>query len=426
MSLFRAGAVYGLSNALSAGIPFIMLPVLTRALTPAEYGEVVSFFLWVTLCSSIAGLSLHSAVPVRWIEQEGDGPKTSTGAALLLVLASSTLVAAASAFVAPLTGLGLSGLSGALAAVVAGCTVVQGIRFGVWQVKDRPWPAALLQIISSALNILLSLIGVLMLRAGADGRILGAVTAFALIALASVLLLIHGREISLSQSRNELRHLLRFGLPLVPHALAGAALASADRFAVSSQLGNEALGMYGTAAQIGMALTVLADAMVKAYSPAMYRMFRRNNESDRLKVVGIAYLSIPFWAVTGLAAWVCASLFGPWLLGPEFHEAIRISAWFIAGAAVSGVYLTIAGVFFFSSKTERISIATATGAVFAVAVAPIAVRHFGIAGAGATYVGAQLCLLVTAWRLSHTTFPLPWNQPLQAIHAVLGYQRLEA
>jgi O-antigen/teichoic acid export membrane protein len=48
-SLFFGSAVYLRSNILAAAIPFILLPVLTHYLSPAEYGKVGMFLMLVVL-----------------------------------------------------------------------------------------------------------------------------------------------------------------------------------------------------------------------------------------------------------------------------------------------------------------------------------------------------------------------------------------
>ena len=82
--LLRAGAVYGLANALSAGVPFLLLPILTRALAPSEYGVVVNFFLVVSLSTSLAGLNVHSAVSVKWFDRANLDFPRFVGSALAL------------------------------------------------------------------------------------------------------------------------------------------------------------------------------------------------------------------------------------------------------------------------------------------------------------------------------------------------------
>lgn len=68
--LFGHAAIYPLSNFAIAGVPFILLPVLTRILTPAAYGVVAMFALVVAFMSVGVGLNVHRAIAVRYFDQE--------------------------------------------------------------------------------------------------------------------------------------------------------------------------------------------------------------------------------------------------------------------------------------------------------------------------------------------------------------------
>ena len=103
--LFRASAIYGGANVLSAAVPFLLLPILTRALTPAQYGEVISFYLVVAVCGAVAGLGLHSAVGVRWLDSSSGDPSRYTGTAVVLVLVTTVVSSALSAQLAPRFGI---------------------------------------------------------------------------------------------------------------------------------------------------------------------------------------------------------------------------------------------------------------------------------------------------------------------------------
>lgn len=413
----KAGAVYTAANVLAAGVPFLLLPVLTRALDPQQYGQVVAFFMLVTVCSSAAGLGLHSAVAVRWLDS-GSEPRRYTGSAIALAVASTAVTAAAAAIAGAILDLGLGPAWCALAAVAAGTTTLQGMRFAVWQCTERAVPAATLQVVAAMLNIGLSLLAVFVLDLGGAGRILGAVAAGIGIAVLSVYLLA-GERAAARPSRADIKSLLRFGLPLMPHALGGSLLASADRFAVSASLGAAALGIYGSAYQLGMVINVLGDAVIKAYSPTMYRLLGRNSTRSRLRVVALFYLCIPFWLIAALLLWLFFEATGSLLLGREYLEAIDLSIWFLCGAAFSAMYLNIAGLFFFTGKTEWLSLATGSAALLALSLAPRAVERFGVQGGALTYLLVQLALLAAAWALSTQVYPMPWRRPTLAVRLLL-------
>lgn len=421
--LFRSGAIYGLANILAASVPFLLLPVLTRALSPSEYGEVVSFFMLVSVSSALAGLSLHGAVGVRWLEASRGDPKSYTRTAVFLVAISTLLAAGLAALLGPAAGLDLSPSVCAMAAVIAGCMALQGMRFAVWQSCHQALPAATLQVVSAVLNGGLSLIAVLLFLWGSTGRIGGAMVAYLAIAGFSVLSLSR----SMGDSKSSLRDvtaLLRFGLPLMPHAMAGALLGNLDRFAVSAQLGAGALGIYGAASQLGQVINVLADAVSKAITPHMYSLLARDTIRDQLRVVALSYLSVPAWLLLALGLWVVLLLFGEVLLGYQYLEAVDLAVWFLIGGALTGAYLSIAGLFFFTGKTEWISLATISAFAIVAILAPLTVAHFGVKGAAVTYCLGQCALLLFAWILSMRVKPMPWLYPHLALRVLVRSWRI--
>jgi len=419
--LLHASAIYGLANALSAGVPFLLLPILTRALPPRDYGVVVSFFLLVSISNSLAGLNAHSSVSVKWFDRERLDFPRYVGSALV-VAGGSTVVCAVLLLLVGLfwhSRLGLDPRFWPLAAIYAGATMVMGLRTTLWQSQRRALPSAVFQVTTALLNMGLSLFAVLILKMGADGRILGALGSCLLAAGAAIWFLSASADVRWSWSRDDLLKLLRFGVPLIPHALAGAVLAGADRFAVSAQLGQEALGVYGTAAQIGMAMNVLGDGLVKAFSPWMYAQLSSRSAMGHLRIVGATYVLIPLWLLTALVLWAVFVVAGPMILGERYHAAIGLSIWFLLGGALSATYLNVAGLFFFTSRTEWLSVATVSSAVIAAVLAPIMAARYGLQGAAAAYLCAQAIQLVLSWILSTKVRPMPWRRPALALQ-VLG------
>jgi len=221
------------------------------------------------------------------------------------------------------------------------------------------------------------------------------------------------------------RSLLRFGLPLAPHVLAGALLASADRFTVSARLGPDALGIYGAAAQLGMMMNVLGDTLVKVFSPWMFAQMAKRFCRARLRIVGATYVLIPVWIAVALVLWLGILAVGPALLGPRFQDATGLALFFLLGGAMTSIYLNIAGLFFFTSRTEWLSIATVCSAAIAVGLAIVLTKRFGAAGAAAAYLGAQTTQLALSWLLSTRVQPMPWHRPWLAVRA-LGRSRMAA
>lgn len=423
MRLVRSGLIYTAANLAVAGLPFLLLPVLTRALTPAEYGHVIAFALIVTLSGALAGLNVHAAVGTMWFRREPEDMRELCAAALALATLSTVIVAPLAALglhLFPSVGSGLHPMWGGAAAVTAGANVIVQSRLGLWQAQQKPLRLAALQISSAVGNLGLSLVGVLVLGFGAAGRNGAFALSTTLAATASILLLVAGGEIKSRVRRDHVIDLVRFGGPLTLHILGGVVLSTADRWVVSIRLDATALGVYGAGAQLGMAMAILGDAFVKAYAPWFYSRLRAGTEMDRLWAVGAAYGVVPLFFMVALVVGVVLTAAAGLVLGPGFAGSVPLLPWFMIGGALNGVYLSISSLYFYWGRTWMLSAVTlASGAVGLVAVIVLA-SNFGMVGAAMGYAVSQGVLGLVAMIVAIRVFDLPWGRPGAALRLIGG------
>ena len=315
----------------------------------------------------------------------------------------------------PGLGSGISPAWGAAAALTAGSSVILQCRLVLWQSQHRPVSNAVVQFSASVLNVVLSLIAVVLLGWGGDGRNAGISVAAGLMACLSIGLFIKSGEVRWAPDREQLKTLVAFGLPLVLHTLAGVLLSTADRWTVSVTLGSHALGVYGAGAQLGMVMAVLADAFVKAYGPWLYSKLASSRDEDKLCAVGAIYAAMPtFTCVAALVGTMLHWASGA-LLGPQYRAAADVLPWFMLGGAFSGVYLCTSVLFFFSGRTGLLASATLSSAVCGALCTWFLVSTLGVTGAAIGYALTQGLLALFTSTLAVKTFDLPWREPGKAL-----------
>ena len=69
-SLVISSGVYAVSNILNRAVPFFLLPILTRFLSPADFGRVTMFTVGVDLAAPLVGVSTDSAISRRYFERD--------------------------------------------------------------------------------------------------------------------------------------------------------------------------------------------------------------------------------------------------------------------------------------------------------------------------------------------------------------------
>lgn len=410
-NLFGNASIYLGANILNAGIPFLLLPILTRVLTPADYGTVAMFGIVLSVLGAFTGLSVHGAISVRYFqlgkEELANYVGTCVGILVVTTAAILLLVLASGSLPAKVTGVPTDWLLAAV--VLSGFQFIGNIRLSLWQVAGEAGKYAAFQITQSLINASLSLIFILVVGLAWQGRILGQGLAIGISATVGMWWLVKDGLLKNPVNwRDHCSDALAFGIPLIPHVIGGLVIATGGQFLVTNMLGVAETGIYVVAAQIGAILGLMADAFVKSYGPWLYSKLKNNSVSTRHLIVGVTYHVFISFILLSFVASVCAFLAFSLVVGDEFLAARSLSAYFIFGNGFTGMYLAIAGFFFFTSKTKFISIVSITsGAISIVAMWKLG-ESFGIEGVAFGYLLSQIVMFILAWTMSAMVYPMPW------------------
>lgn len=173
--LFGNAAIYLGANILNAAIPFLLLPVLTRVLTPADYGVVAMFGIVLSVLGAFTGLSVHGAIGVRYFQMQKNGLAEYVGACVgILVLSTSLiliLMALFGTWISKITGVPQDWLL--VAVLLSGLQFLGNIRLSLWQVGGNATLYGFFQITQSLLNAGFSLFLVLLVGLAWQGRVRG-------------------------------------------------------------------------------------------------------------------------------------------------------------------------------------------------------------------------------------------------------------
>jgi len=412
-TLLAGTAVYLVSNILNSIIPFALLPVLTRYLSPEEYGEVAMFQTLLGAMTAFVGLSMAGAAGRKFYDGNlGKEDLAEFIGACLQILLITSLISFAVLLVFSnqfSEWLGLDTQWILLAVLVTAATVIIQLRLGQWQVRKRAIKYGALQISQSLVNVTLSLGFVVVLSKGSDGRISAQVWTAAIFALVALWLLKRGNLLSVLCWRPDyIREALSFGVPLIPHVGGMFLLASVDRFVINSELGLAQTGVYMVAVQFAAASALVFDAVNKAYVPWLFERLKRDQESEKRQIVRYTY----GWYALILCGAALAFLIGPWLVtfvaGEEYARAGDVIGWLALGQVFGGMYLMITNYIFFSKRTGLLSLATIASGLFNVVLLFLLIDKFGLQGAAYAFCIAMATRFVLSWCVAQKRHPMPW------------------
>lgn len=410
--LFSGSAIYLLSNVLSAAMPFVLLPILTRYLSPEEYGQVAMFQTLIAALAAFIGVNVHGAAIRKYYDEDitEKGLREYIGACLMILLVSSMVVFWVLFFfkgsLAQWLGLEERWVLWAVVVSVAGFVI--NLRLGQWQARRAVLQYGALQVSSSLANMLLSLLLVIVLLKGVEGRISAQLWVFLFFAIVSLCLLLKDGLLALSWRPDLLSEAFRFGVPLIPHVAGLFLLNAVDRVVINAELGLEKAGIYMVAVQLAAVMGVFFDAINKAYVPWLFERLGRNVLVEKQQIVLWTYRYFLVVLVAAVLAFVFGRFFVVLIAGEQYAEAGSVVGWLALGQAFHGMYLMVTNYIFYSKKTGLLSVSTISTGILNIGLLVVLVDMFGLVGAGMAYAISLALRFLFTWRVAQIRHPMPW------------------
>jgi O-antigen/teichoic acid export membrane protein len=412
-TLISGALIYAASNILNALIPFLLLPVLTRYLSPVEYGRIAIFQTLVVGLGAFVGLSVAAAASRKYFDLRLNQEALAKyiAACIQILVVSGLLVAGVAWWQRSQLSewLGLEGVWIACAILLSAFNCVIGLRLGQWQIRQRALPYGLLQVSFALLNALGSLFLVVAMRWGAEGRIAAQVAAAMVFSLLAMVMLRRDGLLRLfCWDPQYVKEALSFGVPLVPHVAGAIVLTTVDRFFVQSKLGLAELGIYMVAIQLASGLGLLFDAVNNAYAPWLLDRLGRQSPSEARQIVRNTYIWFAFILVLAAALFQLGPPVVALVAGQQYASAGELLGWLGLGQVFGGMYLMVANYIFHAKSTWLLSVATLSSGAVNIGLLMILIDQFGLAGAAISFAVAMGARFVLTWWVAHKRHPMPW------------------
>jgi len=400
-----------MSYVINALIPFLLLPVLSRHLSPADYGIVAMFSITLSMVHLITGMSTRGAIARQYFDRdEIDFPEYVGNC--FIILTGSTLIVSIILFLFHRMLISLLGIPlPVLYAVifVASANFIITIYLTILQVQQKAISFGIIQFSQAALLSVLSLYFVVGLQQNYWGRIWAQVIMSGGLALVSMIFLIRGKWIRWHYNRDYLLDALKFGAPLVPHQIGGFLMTATGRYLLTHMVGIESTGLYSVGAQIGSVIDSAAIMFNYAYQPWLFGKLKSNQIADKYNIVKLTYAYNVFILVVvgGLA------LFTPWIanvfIGPQFHGSSPFIFWVALAGAFHGMYFMVTNYVFFAKRTAILAWVTLISGILNVGISFLLVKQNGAIGVAQGMAIAQCCAFVFTWIWSARVYPMPWS-----------------
>lgn len=363
-SFLRGASVYLFSNIISAAVPFLLLPVLTRYLTPEEYGEIAMFQVLVGVFSAFVGVNVNGAI-VRYYYNNKDTSNSDIssyiGVSIIILLISIIIVSSVLFFSTEYISslINLSDKYIYMAVLVSAFTFLMKIRLSQYQIRELPLKYSYIQVSNTSLSVIITLVLTIEYSYGSDGRINGLLISSIIVGGISIYLLVKEKLLSFNHLNKEnFQDALSYGVKIIPHILGIFLLSTIDRFVIGSNIGLSEAGVYMSAAQLAMVLSIVFDGINKAYVPWLFSILKRDDDIEKVKVVKLTYIYIISLVIMMPFLFYLSPYIVKIILGDEFSGAANIIGLMLVAQCFSGIYLMFTNYIIYEKKTGKLSLVT--------------------------------------------------------------------
>jgi O-antigen/teichoic acid export membrane protein len=409
--LFQNTGIYILTSIISAAIPFLLLPILTRYLSPEDYGIATMFSVLITLVSPFIGVNVNGAISRQYYEREQVDIWSYVGNCFYILLTSTilfgTIFFMLADTVSKITSFPTSMFW--IVIVYSFSYFINSILLSIWQVQKLPLLYGGFQIAQTLLNLILSLIFITTFKFGWQGRVYGQFVAVVIFSALSLITLIRNKWIKFDFNIYYIKNALYFGIPLIPHALSGIIMSTTDRLMIANMVGLSATGIYTVGYQVGSIINLFAVSFNNAYVPWLYEKLKKDNYSTKVKIVKFTYLYFVLIIIGAIVLGLTALLFLKYVLGKSFIDSSFYVIWIALGYAFQGMYFMVVNYIFYGKKTTKLAWITFISAIINIVLNYFFIRKFGAIGAAQATSLVYLLKFMLVWYFASKVHEMPWK-----------------
>ncbi|MEE0858053.1 MAG: oligosaccharide flippase family protein [Acutalibacteraceae bacterium] len=369
-------------------ISFITVPIFTRLMPTEEYGIYSTYLSWYGILTAFCTLNMHSCIYVNNYTKANTKKEQDDVAVPLLSLSETLTIILFIAFV--IFHKYLDDIIGLPFLVT--CLLFVQILFeppvNFWSMKQRFEYRYVLLVTRTILMVVLnSVLGIIAVSISITNQGLARVLSIVLVQaiFGGIFYLYFFKRAKKIFSVKGWKHALKVQLPLLPHQLSISILSSSDRIMINNMLGKTQAAIFSVAYSAGYIVNILKSSIVDALKPWLYQKIKEKNYTAIRKNANIViiFVTIISFLFTAFAPEIIA------IMAPEqYHEAIYVIPPVSASSFFTFLYNIFSIVGMYYEKTNKIMIASISGAALNLILNFIFIPIFGyVAAAYTTLIG---------------------------------------
>ena len=410
MKVLHNSIIYLGSSVFSKAIPFMLLPVLTKYLSPEEYGVLSIFQLMISFSTAFVGMNMSMNVSKNFFKYTKLQTSLMIGN-ILIILSLTTVIyfvitLCVSFYYQEIFSVPSNWV--VLVPLLSFMLMINTINLTILRNQEKAYLFGVFEVINTAINMGVTILLLVMYHYGWYARAGGIIIAYTFFFIISLLYMKKNGFIILRYEREEARRILKLSIPLIPHVIGGIIIALSDRFFIEKMVSLEEVGIYSIGYMFGMVVVLFTDAFLKAWSPWFYKMLSNADITKKAKIVKYSYLYILATFIIAFSISIFAKFIIPYVVDVRYAGAEIYVFWIAIGYAVHGVYKIFFPYLVHISKTSFLAVSTVIAAVLNLIFNYFLIKEYGAIGAAYATVFSFIVSASLVFWYQNKHFKMPW------------------
>jgi O-antigen/teichoic acid export membrane protein len=412
VKFLKTFSLYTFVGFLNAGVGFIVLPILTHYLTPADYGVISLVNTYVTILMPVIGLSTSAWVGVEYYNKDID-PKqfrelfsSVRAIPLLMAVPFALLFILGSRFLPGLMELPMEGYWLLLPLTLF---VLYQDNFKSFLVTSKRLLLFSITTLGKiTIEIPLTVLFIVYANMHWDGRIYAWLITVAFFTFLSLYFYKKWNLLALNLKKTYVIQAIAFGAPLILHQIGKFVISQSDRIFITKMISMEEMGIYSVGYQVGMIMLIVAAAFTNFFSPFLFERLNKNTQEKKLEIIRVSYAFVIGMLVLLIIVTLLTPAFFTYLISPRFASAAKYVFWIGLSYWFWGIYLVFTGYIFYLKRTKILGYLAVLNVALNLSFNYFFIKWFGTIGAAyATCLSFFLVCIIIAV-ISHRLYPMPW------------------
>ena len=414
IAFFKSSFIYLVGNIANAIIPFSLLPVLTRYLSPADYGVVGTSLVLIQMLTLFIGFNASGLIARGQFDNDFRAHQKLMSTMIILSSILSIffiiLLTMTKRLVGNVTKFPSEWV--AITVIIAFFGVIHSFYLILLQVRKEPKIFITIQILLTSLNLGIALLLVVCFGMNWQGRMLATIISGGIVATICLYgLAIRFKLLRMVFDTRSLKSLLSFGIPLIPHTIGGWVMMMVPRLYLNNMATIADTGLFSVGYNVASPIALVVGAANQAYMPELFSKLSNSESLKKLRLARILLLAAVFLMISAFVYGIFLRWFLPFIVGYQFYNAASYILWFALSFAMHGVYFIFANFVVYSKKTSLIAWrADFLGGITIIILCPLMIKLIGPIGASIAMFLSFTISTIGCFTASRKAYPMPWRK----------------